>query len=55
MRRQGTERPFAKRGLWENYEKGVYECAACGLELISSDAEFESDTRWLSFFKPTHP
>lgn len=55
LRKQGTERPFAKGGLWENHGKGVYACAACGLELFSSDTKFESGTGWPSFFKPLYP
>ena len=55
MRKHGTEKPFAPGGLWENHEKGVYVCAACGLELYSSDAKFESGTGWPSFFQPIYP
>lgn len=55
MRKHGTEKPFVKGGLWENHEKGVYVCAACGLELFSSDAKFESGTGWPSFFQPIFP
>ncbi len=47
---KGTERPFS--GKYYNYkEKGVYVCAACGNELFSSDAKFESGTGWPSFYE----
>ena len=42
-RHQGTEHPFT----WEyvnNHRKGIYKCAACGLDLFSSDDKFESGT-----------
>ncbi len=55
MREHGTEKPFGKGGLWENHEEGVYECAACGVELFGSGAKFESGTGWPSFFKPAYP
>jgi peptide-methionine (R)-S-oxide reductase len=51
LRRKGTERPFnnAFNGL---HDKGIFTCAACGNELFSSEAKFESGTGWPSFYQP---
>ena len=49
MREKGTESPNS--GEYYHFEgKGVYLCAACGNELFSSDAKFESGTGWPSFW-----
>jgi peptide-methionine (R)-S-oxide reductase len=50
-RRKGTERPFSSP-LNEIHEPGVFECAACGLPLFSSQAKFDSGTGWPSFWQP---
>lgn len=51
LREQGTEPPFSHP---YNFEKksGTYRCAACGAELFSSDAKFESGSGWPSFTEP---
>jgi len=51
LREAGTEPPF-KNEYWNNHEKGIYVCAACGNELFGSNTKFESDTGWPSFYQP---
>ena len=50
MMDKGTERPFSGK-YYNHKEKGIYVCAACGNELFSSDAKFESGTGWPSFYE----
>ncbi len=51
LRERGTEP--AGTGEYYHVDKyGVYTCAACGLELFSSDAKYDSGSGWPSFFQP---
>ncbi len=49
----GTEPPGT--GAYEHTKTpGMYRCAACGYELFSSDAKFDSGSGWPSFDRPAH-
>lgn len=50
LREKGTEAPFSGK-FYKNFESGMYECAACGNPLFSSDTKFDSDCGWPSFDK----
>ncbi|HEY1064017.1 MAG TPA: peptide-methionine (R)-S-oxide reductase MsrB [Candidatus Saccharimonadales bacterium] len=41
LREKGTEAPGTGKYLY-NDERGVYHCAACGIELFKSDSKYES-------------
>jgi peptide-methionine (R)-S-oxide reductase len=50
-REKGTEPPFTG-DYWNSKSRGMYQCAACGLDLFSSDHKFDSRTGWPSYWQP---
>jgi len=53
-REKGTERAFTG-DLWNNHEKGIYQCVCCDNDLFSFEHKFESGTGWPSFWQPIAP
>jgi peptide-methionine (R)-S-oxide reductase len=54
LREGGTERAFHNKYFdWK--EKGIYACAGCNLPLFSSDAKYDSQSGWPSFWRPICP
>src|SRR5579864_1814855 len=53
LREKGTEQAFTGK-YYNNHESGKYECAACGHDLFSSDAKFESGSGLPSFDQPAN-
>ena len=50
--REAKTEPAFKNQYWNNHDKGIYLCAACGNELFGSDTKFESGTGWPRFYAP---
>jgi peptide-methionine (R)-S-oxide reductase len=51
LREKGTDRPFTGEYTHPGTE-GMFVCAACGEELFSSEAQFDSGSGWPSFVEP---
>jgi peptide-methionine (R)-S-oxide reductase len=51
LRNKATEAPFTGKFV-DNHENGMYQCAACGTTLFSSDTKFDSGSGWPSFDRP---
>jgi peptide-methionine (R)-S-oxide reductase len=49
LRQKGTERPYDNE-FDKHFEPGTYACAACGHELFTSDAKFNSGCGWPAFY-----
>ena len=50
LRAAGTETPFSSP-LNDEHRAGVFGCAGCGLDLVSSTTKFDSGTGWPSFYQ----
>lgn len=53
LREKGTEPAFTGK-YYKTKDTGMYQCAACGNELFSSDTKFDSGTGWPSFYDIAH-
>jgi peptide-methionine (R)-S-oxide reductase len=49
LREKGTERPFVNK-YDKHFQPGTYACAACGLELFTSETKFNSGCGWPAFY-----
>jgi len=51
LRNAGTELPYTGE-LLSNKQKGTYVTADCGIPVFRSDAKYDSQTGWPSFWQP---
>lgn len=54
LRKKGTEPPYSSP-LNNETRRGVFLCAACDLDVFSSEHKFDSGTGWPSFWAPIAP
>ncbi|MEP6481760.1 MAG: peptide-methionine (R)-S-oxide reductase MsrB [Rhodoglobus sp.] len=54
LRQAATERPWSG-ALLDEKRAGTYTCGACGAELFTSGAKFDSGSGWPSFFESVNP
>ena len=50
--REGRTEPAFKNAYWDEKSEGIYECAACGKALFSSEHKYDSGSGWPSYFQP---
>lgn len=53
LRGKATEPAFTGKYV-NNHDTGMYECAACGQPLFSSETKFDSGSGWPSFDDPVN-
>ena len=51
LRREATEKPYSSPHLKEKRD-GVFQCAACDLDLYAAQDKYDSHTGWPSFTRP---
>lgn len=51
LRHEGTEYAYSSP-LNDIHDKGIFECAGCGLPVFNSAQKFDSGTGWPSFWAP---
>ncbi|HIF75772.1 MAG TPA: peptide-methionine (R)-S-oxide reductase [Porticoccaceae bacterium] len=51
LREKGTERAFTGK-YYDLKDQGIYNCAACGNKVFSSDTKYDSGCGWPSFHTP---